>query len=48
MGPVIGAVRTEPGGAEGNRTAVRIKKGPEHKEFGRAVIEKREPRFNEA
>ena len=34
--------------AEENRTLVRVQKGPAHKEFVRAFIEKREPRFNQA
>ncbi len=34
--------------AEENRTFARIQKGPAHKEFVCAFIEKREPRFNQA
>ncbi len=34
--------------AEENRTFARIQKGPAHKEFVRAFIEKREPHFNQA
>ena len=34
--------------AEENRTFAHIQKGPAHKEFVRAFIEKREPHFNQA